>query len=87
MASDEQKRIAIQFLDNFNHADPEVFARLITDEFRFEIVSSLKEFPADRRPPGICRQRGRDAQTAFSGWAEAENRDGYWRWSLCGRLG
>jgi len=45
MASDEQKRIAIQFLDNFNHADPEVFARLITDEFRFEIVSSLKAFP------------------------------------------
>lgn len=45
MASDEQKRRAIKFLENFNHADPEVFASLITDDFRFEIVSSLKEFP------------------------------------------
>jgi ketosteroid isomerase-like protein len=45
MASDEQQRIAVQFLENFNHADPEIFARLITEDFRFEIVSSLKEFP------------------------------------------
>ena len=45
MTSDEQKRRAVQFLDNFNHADPEVFVGLVTDDFRFEIVSSLKEFP------------------------------------------
>ena len=45
MTSDEQKRLAIQFLDNFNHADPDAFASLVTDDFRFEIVSSLKEFP------------------------------------------
>ncbi|HUN60174.1 MAG TPA: nuclear transport factor 2 family protein [Candidatus Binataceae bacterium] len=45
MASEEQRRIAIEFLENFNRADPEVFARLITDDFRFEIVSSLEEFP------------------------------------------
>ena len=45
MASDEQKQLAIKFLDNFNHADSEVFASLVTDDFRFEIVSSLKEFP------------------------------------------
>jgi len=45
MASDEQKQLAIAFLENFNQADPEVFERLITDDFRFEIVSSLKEFP------------------------------------------
>src|SRR5271155_1798409 len=44
MASDEQKQLAIAFLENFNQADPEVFERLITDDFRFEIVSSLKEF-------------------------------------------
>jgi ketosteroid isomerase-like protein len=45
MSTDEQKRLTVQFLENFNHADPELFARLITDDFRFEIVSSLKEFP------------------------------------------
>jgi ketosteroid isomerase-like protein len=45
MSSEEKKRLAIQFLENFNHADPELFAKLITDDFRFEIVSSLKEFP------------------------------------------
>jgi len=45
MASDEQKRLAIKFLDNFNNADPEVFANLVTDNFRFEIVSSFNEFP------------------------------------------
>ncbi|MGH8011185.1 MAG: nuclear transport factor 2 family protein [Candidatus Binataceae bacterium] len=45
MTSVEQKQLAIKFLDNFNHADPEVFASLVTDDFSFEIVSSLKEFP------------------------------------------
>jgi ketosteroid isomerase-like protein len=45
MSSDERKRLAVQFLENFNRADPELFANLITDDFRFEIVSSLKEFP------------------------------------------
>ena len=57
MTSDEQKRLAIQFLDNFNHADPEVFAGLVTDSFRFEIVSSLKEFPPIVRRTRIRRQR------------------------------
>ncbi|MGA2410804.1 MAG: nuclear transport factor 2 family protein [Candidatus Binataceae bacterium] len=45
MTSDEQKQQAIKFLENFNHADAEVFASLVTDDFRFEIVSGLKEFP------------------------------------------
>lgn len=45
MIAAEQKRTAIRFLENFNHADPAVFDELITDDFRFEIVSSLKEFP------------------------------------------
>jgi ketosteroid isomerase-like protein len=45
MTSDEQKQVAVEFLDNFNQADPEIFAKLITDDFRFQIVSSLKEFP------------------------------------------
>jgi ketosteroid isomerase-like protein len=41
----EQKQRAIRFLENFNHADPEVFASLVTNDFRFEIVSGLAEFP------------------------------------------
>jgi ketosteroid isomerase-like protein len=43
--SNERKQRAIKFLENFNHADPEVFASLVTEDFRFEIVSGLKEFP------------------------------------------
>jgi uncharacterized protein len=45
MNHDEQKQCAIRFLENFNHADPKVFDDLIADDFRFEIVSALKEFP------------------------------------------
>lgn len=45
MELDERKQCAIKFLENFNHADAEVFAKLVTDDFRFEIVSGLKEFP------------------------------------------
>jgi ketosteroid isomerase-like protein len=48
MNLNEQKAIAIKFLENFNHADPEVFDELVTDDFAFEIVSSLKEFPPIR---------------------------------------
>jgi ketosteroid isomerase-like protein len=45
MTSAEQKTTAVNFLENFNHADPKVFDELITDGFDFEIVSGLKEFP------------------------------------------
>lgn len=48
MTSTEQKQIAIRFLENFNSADPETFAELITEDFTFEIVSGLKEFPPIR---------------------------------------
>jgi hypothetical protein len=41
MHSDEPKQI----IENFDHADPETFASLITDDFRFEIVCSMEEFP------------------------------------------
>jgi ketosteroid isomerase-like protein len=45
MTQDEQKARARRFLENFNHADPAVFAELITEDFTFEIMSGLKEFP------------------------------------------
>src|SRR5712692_7078345 len=45
MIPSEQKQRAIRFLENFNRADPALFEELITDDFKFEIVSTLKEFP------------------------------------------
>ena len=48
MTQDKQKALAIRFLENFNHADPQVFAELIADDFKFEIVSGLTEFPPIR---------------------------------------
>jgi ketosteroid isomerase-like protein len=41
----KQRERARQFLENFNHADPRVFEEAITDDFTFEIVSSMTEFP------------------------------------------
>lgn len=48
MTQDQQKERAKRFLENFNHADPVVFAELITENFTFEMMSGLKEFPPVR---------------------------------------
>jgi ketosteroid isomerase-like protein len=45
MTQDEQKARARRFLENFNQADAAVFAELITEDFSFEIMSGLAEFP------------------------------------------
>jgi ketosteroid isomerase-like protein len=45
MTPTEQRAVAIRFLENFNHADAKVFEELTTEDFSFEIVSGLKEFP------------------------------------------
>ena len=42
---DAQRDQARKFLENFNRADPRVFEEAVTDDFTFEIVSSMKEFP------------------------------------------
>jgi ketosteroid isomerase-like protein len=44
MTQAEQKERARRFLENFNQADPKVFAELITPNFTFAIMSGLKEF-------------------------------------------
>ena len=59
MTPDEQKARARRFLENFNRADPATFAELITEDFRFEIMSGLKEFPPTRG-----RQNFADAESA-----------------------
>ena len=45
MTPTEQRAVVIRFLENFNHADAKVFEELTTEDFSFEIVSGLKEFP------------------------------------------
>lgn len=45
MNSNEQKKAAARFFENLNHADPAVFEELIAEDFKFEIVSGLTEFP------------------------------------------
>ena len=44
MTAAEYKDRAMRFLDNFNHPDPRVFEELITDDFRFEMITTMKEF-------------------------------------------
>ncbi|HZP45759.1 MAG TPA: nuclear transport factor 2 family protein [Candidatus Binataceae bacterium] len=55
MTPTEQKQRARRFLENFNDADPQVFADLITEDFTFEIVSGLKEFPPIRGRDNFAR--------------------------------
>jgi ketosteroid isomerase-like protein len=45
LEENHQRERARQFLENFNRADPETFDRLITDDFTFQIMSSMNEFP------------------------------------------
>jgi uncharacterized protein len=45
MTQREQKTAALRFVENFNHADEKVFVELITEDFKFEIVSGLAAFP------------------------------------------
>ncbi len=48
MTIDQQRERARRFLDNFNYPEPRVFDELVTEDFSFEIVSSMKEFPPIR---------------------------------------
>jgi ketosteroid isomerase-like protein len=59
MTADEQKARARRFLENFNRADRATFAELITEDFSFEIMSGLKEFPPIRG-----RENFADAESA-----------------------
>jgi ketosteroid isomerase-like protein len=42
---DKQRERARKFLENFNRVDPQTFEQAITEDFTFEIVSSMAEFP------------------------------------------
>jgi uncharacterized protein len=45
LETDKQRELARKFLENFNRADSGVFEEAVTDDFTFEIVSSMDEFP------------------------------------------
>ena len=44
MTAAEYRERAIRFLENFNHPDPQVFEELITDDFSFAMITTMKEF-------------------------------------------
>ena len=45
MDVEKQRERARRFLENFNRPDPDTFDHLIADDFTFQIVSSMQEFP------------------------------------------
>jgi ketosteroid isomerase-like protein len=55
MTAAECKERAIRFLENFNHPDPRVFEELITDDFRFEMITTMKEFAPVRGKAAFAR--------------------------------
>lgn len=50
------KERAIRFLENFNHPDPRVFQELVTEDFRFEMITTMSEFAPVRGRAAFARQ-------------------------------
>lgn len=44
MNTAQYRERAIRFLENFNHPDPAIFEELVTENFRFEMITTMKEF-------------------------------------------
>jgi ketosteroid isomerase-like protein len=55
MTAAEYKERAIRFLENFNHPDPRVFEELITDDFTFAMITTMKEFAPVRGRAAFAR--------------------------------
>ncbi|MGH7913293.1 MAG: nuclear transport factor 2 family protein [Candidatus Binataceae bacterium] len=55
MTAAQYKERAIRFLENFNHPDPRVFEELITADFRFEMITTMKEFAPMRGKAAFAR--------------------------------
>ena len=49
MTAVHYKERAIRFLENFNHPDPRIFEELVTDDFSFEMITTMKESRAGPR--------------------------------------
>lgn len=55
MTAAQHRERAIRFLENFNHPDPRVFEELITEDFRFEMITTMKEFAPVRGKADFAR--------------------------------
>jgi ketosteroid isomerase-like protein len=55
MTAVQYKERAIRFLENFNHPDPRIFEELVTDDFSFEMITTMKEFAPVRGRKNFAR--------------------------------
>jgi ketosteroid isomerase-like protein len=55
MDAAQYKERAIRFLENFNHPDPALFEELVTDNFSFEMITTMKEFAPVRGRAAFAR--------------------------------
>jgi len=55
MTAAEYKERAIRFLENFNHPDQRIFEDLIIHDFRFEMITTMKEFAPVRGRAAFAR--------------------------------
>jgi ketosteroid isomerase-like protein len=55
MNTPQYRERAIRFLENFNHPDPAIFEKLVTEDFRFEMITTMKEFAPVHGRSGFAR--------------------------------
>ena len=67
MTAAEYKERAIRFLENFNHPDPRVFEELITDDFTFAMITTMKEFAPVRGKAAFARIETERLNALFPG--------------------
>jgi len=67
MNADEQKRATTRFFENLNliHPDPAVFEELIAEDFTFEIISGIKEFPPIKGRRNFALKETENIRTYF----------------------
>jgi ketosteroid isomerase-like protein len=67
MTAEQRKERAIRFLETFNHPDQRVFEELITDNFTFEIVTAIKDFPPARGKTEFAKSETERLRELFPG--------------------
>jgi ketosteroid isomerase-like protein len=65
MTPSEQKQAVVRFFENFNDPKPDVFEDLIAEDFTFEIVSGLREFPPIRGRRNFARTETENLRKYF----------------------
>jgi ketosteroid isomerase-like protein len=67
MTAAQQKERVVRFLENFNHPDQRVFEDLITDDFRFEMITTMNEFAPVRGKTAFARSETERLNALFPG--------------------